>query len=96
MHPPYSVCLPSVPFIGRVVVLDAALHVLEFVKHSKHVDELAQGEEVGFRDKVFPPLSVAQTLHLPAETLDSLTLQGRTEEKETIEREEVLIYIGLI
>jgi hypothetical protein len=76
-----------------VVVLDTALHVLEFVEHSKHVDELAQGEEVGFRDKVFPPLSVAETLHLPTETLDGLTLQGRTGEKETTERREVLRYI---
>lgn len=59
----------SVPFVGGVIVLDAALHVLEFVQHRKHVDEFAQREQVGLRHKVLPPLSVAQTLHLATEAL---------------------------
>lgn len=30
-----------------MVVLNTALHVLQFVQHSKHVDEFAQCEQVG-------------------------------------------------
>lgn len=58
-----------------MVVLDAALHVLQLVQHSKHVDELAQGEQVGLRHKVLPPLSVAQALDLAAEAFYGFSLQ---------------------
>lgn len=59
-----------------MVIFDAALHVLQLVQDSKHVDELAQREEVGLRDKILPPLGVAQALHLAAEPLDGLALEG--------------------
>lgn len=64
------------PFVGGVVIFDAALHVLQLVQDSEHVDELAQREEVGLRDEVLPPLGVAQALHLAAEPLDGLALEG--------------------
>lgn len=63
------------PFVGRVVVFDAALHVLQLIQDSKHVNELAQRKEIGLRDEVFPPLSMAQALHLAAEPLNGLALQ---------------------
>lgn len=59
-----------------MVIFDTALHVLQLIQDSKHVDKLAQGEEIGLRDEVLPPLSVAQALHLAAEPLDSLALEG--------------------
>jgi len=62
------------PFVGRVVVLDAALHVLQLVQHREHVDELAQREQVGLGHKVLPPLGVTQALHLAAEALDGFPL----------------------
>lgn len=58
-----------------MVVLDAALHVLQLVQHRKHVDELAQSEQVGLRHKVLPPLSVAQALDLAAEAFYGFSLQ---------------------
>ncbi|KAL0605251.1 hypothetical protein AAY473_021848 [Plecturocebus cupreus] len=51
-----------------------SLTELQLVQDSKHIDELAQGQEVGLRDKVLPALSVAQPLHLTAEPLDGLAL----------------------
>ena len=64
-----------------MVVLDAALHILQLVQDGEHVDELAQGQEVSFGDKVLPPFRVTQPLHLTTESLDGLTLreQGRRE-----------------
>lgn len=59
-----------------MIVLDAALHVLQLIQDGKHVDELAQGQEVGLRDKVLPPLGMAQPLHLIAEPFNGLTLQA--------------------
>lgn len=59
-----------------MVVLDAALHILQLVQDCEHVDELAQGQEVGLRDEVLPTLSMAQPLHLTAEPLDGLALQA--------------------
>lgn len=58
-----------------MVVLDAALHVLQLVQHRKHVDELAQSEQVGLGHKVLPPLSVAQALDLAAEAFYGFSLQ---------------------
>lgn len=59
-----------------MVIFDTALHVLQLIQDSKHVDELAQGEEIGLRDKVLSSLSMAQALHLAAEPLNSLALEG--------------------
>lgn len=59
-----------------MVIFDAALHVLQLIQDGKHVNELAQREEIGLRDKVLPPLSMAQALHLAAEPLDSFALEG--------------------
>lgn len=59
-----------------MVIFDTALHVLQLIQDSKHVNELPQREEIGLGDKVLPPLSVAQALHLTAEPLDSLALEG--------------------
>lgn len=81
--------LPSsgdVPLVGRVVVLDAALHVLELVQHGEHVDELAQRQQVRLRDKVLPALGVAQSPHLAAETVDGRSL-GERERKRRKEGE---------
>lgn len=58
-----------------MVILDTALHVLEFIQNSKHVDEFAQGKKVSLRHKVFPALSMTQTLYLTAKTLNCLTLK---------------------
>lgn len=58
-----------------MVVLDAALHVLELIQDREHVDELAQGQQVGLGDEVLPALGVAQPLHLAAEALDGLALE---------------------
>lgn len=66
-----------------MVVLDAALHVLQLVQHCKHVDELAQGEQVGLGHKVLPPLGVAQALDLAAEAFYGFPLQ-REESKKGI------------
>lgn len=62
------------PLVGRVVVLDAALHVLQLVQHGKHVDELSQGEQVGLGYKVLPALGVTQATHLTTKTIDGSTL----------------------
>lgn len=59
-----------------MVVLDAALHILQLVQDGEHVDELAQGQEVGLGDEVLPALGVAQPLDLTAEPLDGLALQA--------------------
>lgn len=75
LSPALPASCPS-PFVGWMVIFDTALHVLQLIQDSKHVDELAQGEEVGLRDKVLPALRVAQALHLTAEPLDSLALEG--------------------
>lgn len=66
-----------IPFVSRVVILDTALHVLEFIQNCKHVDEFAQGKQVSLRHKVFPAFSVTQTLHLTAKTLNCLTLEQK-------------------
>lgn len=58
-----------------MVVLHAALHVLQFVEHGKHVDEFAQREQVGLWHKVLSPLSVTKALHLAAEALYGFPLQ---------------------
>lgn len=58
-----------------MVVLNTALHVLQFVQHSKHVDEFAQCEQVGFWHKVLPPLSMTEALHLTAEAFYGFPLQ---------------------
>lgn len=65
-----------------MVVLDAALHVLQLVQHRKHVDELAQGEQVGLGHKVLPPLGVAQALDLAAEALYGFSLQRGKKKEE--------------
>lgn len=59
-----------------MIIFHTALHVLQLIQDSKHVDELAQSEEIGLRHEVLPPLSVAQALHLAAEALDGLALQA--------------------
>lgn len=64
----------TLPFVGRVIILDATLHVLQFVQHCKHVDEFAQSEQVGLGHKVLPSLSVAQTLHFTTESFDGFAL----------------------
>lgn len=69
--------IPVIPFVSRMVIFDTALHVLEFVQDSEHVDEFAQGKQVSLRHKVFPALSVTQTLHLTAKSLNCLTLEQR-------------------
>lgn len=40
-YPPFITLLPSV---GRVVILDGRLDVLELIQGSKHVDESGQGQ----------------------------------------------------
>lgn len=76
---PFLLLRPLSPFVSRMIILDAALHVLQLIQDSKHVDELAQSEEISLRHEVLPPLSVAQALHLAAEPLDGLALQGRAQ-----------------
>lgn len=61
-----------------MVILDTALHVLEFIQNGKHVDEFAQGKQVRLGYKVFPALSVTQTLYLTTKTLNRLTLKQRS------------------
>lgn len=65
----------SLPFVGGVIVLNATLHVLQFVQHCKHVNKFAQREQVGLRHKVLPSLSVTQTLYFTTETLYGFPLQ---------------------
>lgn len=65
----------SLPFVGRVIVLNATLHVLQFVQHCKHVNKFAQREQVGLRHKVLPSLSVTQTLYFTTETFYGFPLQ---------------------
>ena len=62
------------PPVSGVIILDTGLHVLEFIQHSKHVDELPQGEQVSLWHKVLPLLLVTQPLHLGAEHINGLTL----------------------
>jgi len=59
----------KLPLVGGVIIFDTALHVLKFIQHRKHVDELPQREQIGFRHKVFPPLSVTKTPHFPTEAI---------------------------
>lgn len=66
-----------IPFVGRVVVLDAAFHVLQLIQHSEHVDELSEGKQVRLRDKVLPALSVTETTDFPTETVNSCALGER-------------------
>lgn len=66
-----------------MVVLDAALHILQLIQDGEHVDEFAQGQEVGLGDKVLPPLGMAKALHLTAEPLDGLTLQAEGQQVRT-------------
>ena len=54
--------------------LGSSLPVWRVSCEDKHVDELAQGQEVGLGDEVLPPLGMAQSLHLTAEPLDSFAL----------------------
>ena len=72
-----------------MVVLDAALHVLQLIQHGEHVDELPEGQQVRFRDKVFPALRVAETADFSTETVDGCTLEGRKRS------ERVRFYCGL-
>lgn len=53
-----------------MVVLDAALHVLQLVQYGEHVDELPQGEQVSLGYEVLPALGVTQATHLAAEPVD--------------------------
>lgn len=69
----------SSPLVCRVVVLHAALHVLQFIQHSKHVNELAQCDQVGFRHEVLPSLRMAQAPHLPTESLNGISLSRGVE-----------------
>lgn len=66
-----------------MVVLDTALHILQLIQDREHVDELAQGQKVGLGDKVLPPLSMAEPLHLTAEPLDGLALQAEGRQVRT-------------
>lgn len=65
------------PFVGRVVVLDAAFHVLQLVQHRKHVDEFPEGQQVRLGDEVFSALGVTQTTDFSTETVDCCTLEER-------------------
>lgn len=67
-------CTTAIPFVSRVVILHTALHVLKFIQDCKHIDEFAQGQQVGLGNKIFPSLSMTQSLDLAAEALNSLTL----------------------
>lgn len=60
-----------------MVVLHAAFHVLQFIQHSEHVNELSEGKQVRFRDKVLSALSVTEATDLPTETVNSCALEER-------------------
>ncbi len=74
MNPTYleELCGASV---RGVVVLHGALHVLELVQDSEHVDELAEGEQVRFGDKVLAFLLVGEAFHFAAEAFHSFPLK---------------------
>lgn len=55
----------ALTLVGRVVVLDTALHILQLVQDCKHVDELAQGQEVISESKVLPPSGMALLCRSP-------------------------------
>ncbi len=65
-----SKSISLVPSVGRVVVLDAGFHVLEFIEFREHVDELAESQEVCLRYKVVFLLLVTQSSELFAEAID--------------------------
>lgn len=69
-----------IPFIGGVIIFDAAFHVLQLIEHSKHVDELPQSQQICLRDKVLPALRVTQTTDFPTETIDCCPLQEGSQE----------------
>lgn len=64
-----------VPLVGRVVILHAAFHILQLIQHSEHVDELAEGEQVCLRHKVFSALCVTQPTDLSAKAVDGCALK---------------------
>lgn len=70
-----------------MVILHTALHVLQLVQHSKHVDELAQGDQVGFGHEVLPSLRMAQAPHLPTKTLNGISLYRGSRDKYTAFRD---------
>lgn len=76
-----SQLVPLPPFVGRVVIFDTALHVLQLIQHGKHVNEFPQRQEIGLGDKILPSLRMAQALHLAAEPLDGLTLEDNGRRK---------------
>lgn len=75
----------GVPFVRRVVVFDAAFHVLQLVQHGKHVDKLPEGQQVRLGDKVLPALGVTQTADLAAETIDGCALRENKAALENLE-----------
>lgn len=62
-----------------MVIFHTALHVLKFVQHRKHVDELSQCEKVGLRHKVLPTLSVTEPTHFPTEAIYGSPLKEERE-----------------
>ena len=72
----------GVPAIHRVVVLDGGLHVLQLVEHGKHVEHLAQREQIGLTHELrltAPLPRVAQAPRLFCKALDSAFLQAHSE-----------------
>lgn len=61
--------------VGRVVVLDTRLHVLQFVEHCEHVDELAKRQEVSLRNEIFTLLGVTQSLDFQRKGFDGFFLK---------------------
>lgn len=72
--------ISPVPFVSRVVILDAALHVLQFVQHGEHVDEFPESEQVRLRDEVLSAFCVAQTTDLSTEAVNGSALELRKKE----------------
>lgn len=75
----------GVPFVCRMVVFNAALHVLQLVQHGKHVDKLPEGQQVRLGNKVLPALGVTQTADLAAETIDGCALRENKAALENLE-----------
>ena len=42
----YSVFPKALPFVGWVIVVNTAFNVFQSIQHSKHIDELSEGQQI--------------------------------------------------
>ena len=68
----------SLPFVCWEVIADTWLDIFQLIQLSKHIDELAKSEKIGFWHQVIAFFFVAQAFHFPTENVYGPSLNKHT------------------